>query len=66
MEFKIGTQYLSSGKHKKLCTVQDILKTYNSKNELVDVRYVSSHLYMGQMVRDYDVCKVTIQRGLIQ
>ncbi len=69
MQFKqnieIGDTFLSNGKHKKLCTVSDIYKTYNSKNELVKTSYVAFHLFMGQTIYERDICKVTIQRGLI-
>ncbi len=43
----------------------DILKTYNSKGELVKIRYVSAHEFCGRIVMDYDVCETTIARGLI-
>jgi hypothetical protein len=64
--FPIGTQYLSSGKRKDVCTVIDILKTYNSAGELVKIRYVATHLFMGQLVADYDVVDTTIARNLIK
>ena len=64
-QFKIGTKYQSTGKRKDICTVIDILKTYNSNNILVQVRYVSEHDFMGQVVRDYDVIGATIARNLI-
>lgn len=57
----IGTQYECRG---RLCTVTDILKTYNSKNELVKVRYVATHELIGQVVTDYDVVETTILRAL--
>jgi len=62
---EIGDTFLSNGKHKRLCTVSDIYKTYNAKNELVKTSYVAFHLFNGQLVNEYDICKVTIQRGLI-
>lgn len=62
---EIGDTYLSNGKSKRLCTVSDIYKTYNSKNELVKTSYVAFHLFNGQTVTEHDVCKVTIQRGLV-
>jgi hypothetical protein len=64
-EYKIGTKYTPKGKN-YVCTVTDILKTYNSKIQLVRIRYVSSHEFMGQTVTEYDVCGVTIARGLLQ
>lgn len=65
MEYPIGTKYQTRGKVKRICTVVDILKTYNAAGELVKVRYVSEHEFCGQMVRDYDVVAVTIARGII-
>jgi hypothetical protein len=61
--FPIGTQFYTRGKHRKHCTVTDILRTYNSRDELVKVRYVASHDIIGQHVFDYDVCETTIAMG---
>ena len=65
MEYAIGTQYTPNGKVKRLCTVTDILKTYNSKGELVRTRYVATHDFCGQLVTDYDVVAPTIGRGIL-
>ena len=65
-KFLIGTKYKTRGKSPKECTVIDILKTYNHKNELVSIRYVSSHDFMGQKVIDRDVVETTITMGLIK
>jgi hypothetical protein len=64
-EYPIGTRFMSGGKHARECVVVDILKTYNSKNELVKTRYMATHKFLGQTVTDHDVCNVTIARGLI-
>ena len=64
MEYPIGTKYKTRGKAPRLCEVVDILKTYNSKGELVKTRYVATHSFMGQTVTDYDVIKTTIAMGL--
>lgn len=61
--FSVGTVFQSSGRHPRLCTVIDILRTYNSAGQLVKVRYVAEHEVCGQMVRDSDVCDTTIARG---
>lgn len=71
MQFKqdieIGDTFIPLGnKHKRLCTVSDIHKTYNAKNELVKTSYVAFHLFNGQIVTENDTCKVTIQRGIIE
>lgn len=63
--FPIGTTYESRGKQKNLHTVVDILKTYNSKGDLVKIRYVATHQFCGQTVADYDVVDTTIARSLI-
>jgi hypothetical protein len=64
MEYPIGTKYKTRGKAPRLCEVVDILKTYNSKGELVKTRYVATHSFMGQTVTDYDVVKTTIAIGI--
>jgi hypothetical protein len=63
--FSIGTKYKTRGKYPRVCTVVDILKTYNCKGELVQIRYVSQHDFAGQVVTDRDVCETTIKMGLI-
>ncbi|MNK14374.1 hypothetical protein D3C87_324920 [compost metagenome] len=62
--FPIGTQYLTRGKRKDLCTVVDVLRTYNSAGELVSIRYVTTHDFCGQSVKDHDVVDTTIAMGL--
>jgi hypothetical protein len=62
--FEIGTQYQTRHKHPKVCTIIDVLKTYNSKNELVKIRYVSTHEFMGQIITDNDVLDTTIALGI--
>lgn len=65
MEYEIGTKYQNGGKYPNLCTVTDIYKTYNSKGELVKIRYEAQHEFAGQTINDHDVCATTIARGLI-
>ncbi len=65
-DYAIGTQYLEHGKHPNLCTVVDVWKTYNSAGELVRTRYVTEHLFCGQVVRNHDVVAVTIARGIMR
>ena len=63
--YPIGTKFRPVGrKHGKVCTVTDILKTYNSKNQLVKVRYVATYEFAGQTVTNYDVVHATIFRGI--
>lgn len=66
MQYTIGTEFTSGGKVKRLYTVIDVLSTYNSAKELVKVRYVATHEFMGQVVTDRDVCAVTIAKGLVE
>lgn len=63
--YPIGTKYIPTGK-KYECVVVDILKTYNNNNELVSIRYVSEHEFLGQKIKNCDVVAVTIARGLIK
>ena len=51
------------GKAPRLCTVIDKHTTTNSAGEVVKVRYVSVHEFLGQKVVNEDVVSVTIQRG---
>jgi len=62
---KIGTKYKTRGKHPRTCTVVDILKTYNSKKDLIKIRFVSEHEFCGQKVTNNDVVLPTILMGLI-
>lgn len=62
--FPIGTVFKTRGKHPNICTVTDILHTFNSKGELVKVRYVATHEFLGQVVTDHDVPGVTIAMGI--
>lgn len=62
--FPIGTQYMSGGKHPKLCTVLNIWKTYNEAGNLVQIRYLTYHEFLGQRVINHDVIDTTIARGL--
>lgn len=66
MEYAIGTKYLTRGKFPRLCTVIEILKTYNSKSELVKIRYISEHEFLGQMVVDNDVALASIAMGIFE
>jgi hypothetical protein len=63
--FEIGTQFKTRGKHPRLCTIIDIHRTYNSKDELVRVGYVATHDFNGQTVMERDICATTIKMGLV-
>jgi hypothetical protein len=62
--FAIGQQFYTRGKVRQLCTIVDILSTYNANGELVRIRYVATHEFMGQLVHDYDVPDSTVAMGL--
>jgi hypothetical protein len=64
MDIVIGTKFIRRGtKRKDVETVVDILTTTNSLGEIVAVRYVSTHDFMGQKVTDSDIVSATILRG---
>lgn len=66
MEIKIGTKFIRRcSKRKDVETVVDILTTTNSKGEVVSVRYVATHDFMGQTVTDSDIVGTTILRSEI-
>ena len=64
-KYNIGTQYISQGKRKDVCTVIDILTTYNRNNEIVNIKYISMHDFLEQTVYNYDVPESTIARGIL-
>ena len=64
--YPIGTKYKTRGKNPKVCTVTDILKTYNSHGTLVCIRYVSVHDFLGRLVTDSNVVETTIKMGLVE
>ena len=64
MEIIVGTKFKTMHhKHPKKMEVIDILKTYNSKDELVKTVYLCEHELAGQKVLSEE-CKTTILRGL--
>lgn len=65
VEYQLGTQFKTRGKHPRVMTVVDMWKTYNAQGELVRVRYVATYELMGQVVTDYDVPATTIAMGII-
>ena len=62
--FKIGQKFKTLGKHPRICTITDIHRTYNSANELVNLRYVATHSFMGQTLTEA-VVETTVARGFI-
>lgn len=62
-KFAIGQKFTTRGKAPRLCTVVDILTTFNSAGTLVKTRYVATHEFMGQTITDHDVCETSIAMG---
>ena len=63
--FEIGLQFVRySRKNKAIETIVDILTTTNSKGEVVKIRYITAHDFLGQSVLDIDVNDTTIARSL--
>lgn len=63
--FSIGQQFKTRGKAPKLCTIVDILSTYNAIGDLVSIRYVATHEFCDQTITDRDVVETTIAMGLL-
>lgn len=60
--FAIGTKFNTRGKNPRLCTVVDILRTYNNADELVEIRYLATHEFCGQTITE-KVVGTTIAMG---
>ena len=65
-KYPIGTKFKTNGKNPKYCEVIDIHYTYNSKIELIDIKYVASHEFCGQIVIEKNIPQITIDMGLIK
>jgi len=63
MSYPIGTKFKTGGKAPRDCIITDIHTTLNSKGEVVKIRYVATHEFMGQTITDLDVCPVIVARG---
>jgi len=42
------------------------MKDNNDAGEMVDISYVSTHEFCGQLVTNYGVCLTTIKRGSLR
>ena len=62
--FDIGTVFTTRHEHPRVCTVTNILRTYDITGTLVRVRYIAAHEFMGQLVINSDVVDATIALGL--
>lgn len=64
--FSVGQKFYSHGKNPKLCTVLDILTTYNLAGEVIRIRYVAEHEILGQKVIDHDVLETSIAMRVVE
>ena len=66
VQYAIGTQFIrATGKSRPVETIVDIYTTRNDAGEVVKLRYVATHDYLGQAVTDHDVPEATIVRAQI-
>ncbi len=62
--FRIGLKFKRQRKHAKIETIVDIFTTTSKQTgEIVKIRYVTSHDFLGQQVLDYSVLDTTIARS---
>ncbi len=62
--FRIGQKFKRQRKHAKIETIVDIFTTTSKQTgEIVKIRYVASHDFLGQQVLDYSVLDTTIARS---
>lgn len=62
-KFPIGTKFKTRGKAPRLCIVIDILRTFNANGNLVRVRYVAAHEFLGQTITE-EVVETTVAMGI--
>jgi hypothetical protein len=65
-QFQISQQFRTRGKAPCLCTIVDVWRTYNVRGEMVRLRYVAKHQFMGQTITDHGVCETTIAMGAVE
>ena len=63
MKYPVGTKFVPRRKHRIVHEVIDYHVTRNLGGIVVKERYVTSHMFCGQEVIDYDVIETTIARG---
>ncbi len=62
----IGTQYLPKAKHPRVCTITDFFTVTNKAGEVVKTYYESEHEFMGQIVKNREVCNATVDMGVFR
>lgn len=60
-DYPVGTVY--HDRNNRVCTIVDRLTTTNLAGEVVRVRYVATHEFMGQTVTDRDVTPLEVMRA---
>lgn len=61
----IGDMFIQKSKHRKdICEVIDKLTTTNSNGEIVNVRWLCQHDFMGQKIK-HEECDSTVRRNRI-
>lgn len=63
MTYAIGTEFMTLGKHPRVCTIRDVWTTYNTAGEVVRIEYVSDSDYIGGKLEQTDSA-VSIARGI--
>jgi len=64
-KYKIGLKFIRySNKRKDIETINDILTTRNSKNEIVKIIYLTNHVFCGQTI-NAEIPASTIARSTI-
>ena len=67
-QFEIGTKFIrkysKNAKVKHIETVIDVYKTFNSKNELVHLTYITTYEFCGQLIK-HTALNTTIALGVV-
>ncbi len=63
--FSIGDQFIPRGRNQMVHTIQDVYTTINVASEVVRVRYVATHAFMGQPVVG-EFVDATVAMGLVK
>jgi len=62
-KYEIGQQFTTRGKRQDVCTIIDIYTTTNESGEVVCIRYIAQHEFLGQII-DAEYCAATVARGI--
>ncbi len=64
-QYTIGTKFKLNRKNPRVMTVSDIHRTYNNDGQLVKLRYVATHDFMGQKMVTSDILETSIAMGWV-